>query len=164
MSYVLRTPRLVLRPVLEDEPAEALARLSARVHEGAGPSPEQARGIVERSAAAFRAHRYGTWLLVPAGEVDPVGWCGLKPGDDPASPELMFGLLPEARGAGLVTEATLAVVEYAVSLPGTRKVWGAARPDNAASARVMERAGLAFEGRRVLDGAEYVTYGRAAGR
>lgn len=73
----------------------------------------------------------------------------------------MFGLVPEARGAGLATEATLAVLDHALALPGTRRIWGAARPDNAASVGVMERAGLAYEGRRTLDGTEFVIYSTA---
>jgi ribosomal-protein-alanine N-acetyltransferase len=91
-----------------------------------------------------------------------VGWCGPEAGDDATSTELMFGLVPSARGAGLAREATRAVIEHGFGLAATRRVWGAALPDNSASARVMERAGLLFEGRRVLDGAECVVYGRAA--
>ncbi len=160
----LATPRLRLRPVLDGEPADALARLSAHVHEEAEPdrvSParsEHARRVVARSAAAFAAHGFGLWLLVPHGARDPVGWCGLKAGDDPAEPELMFGLLPAARGTGLATEAVRAVVAWARALPRTRRVWGAARPGHLASLKVMERAGLRDEGRRTLDGEEYDVY------
>lgn len=159
------TPRLALRPVLEDEPVEPLARLSARVHGDADPDhppPERVRDAhraVARSAAAFAAHRYGLWLLVPPGAAEAIGWCGLKAGDDPAQPELMYGLVPDARGRGLATEAVRAVVALALALPRTVRVWGAALPDNAPSARVMERAGLAREGLRTLeDGVTYVVH------
>ena len=60
-EFVLVTTRLVLRPVLEAEPADWVARLSASVHEDAnltGLAPdrvEQARRAMTRSAAAFRA-------------------------------------------------------------------------------------------------------------
>jgi len=46
---------------------------------------------------------------------------------------------------------------HVLALPATDHVWGAARPENTASIRVMERAGLAPAGRRVLGGIEYET-------
>ncbi len=64
-ELALRTPRLVLRPVLEDEPIEALARLLAAVHgdaDASAPTEEgvaQAQRVVARGAATFRAYGYG---------------------------------------------------------------------------------------------------------
>lgn len=164
----LFTTCLVLRPVLEGEPVEPLARLSAFVHgepEPDGLSPvrlAEARRIVARSAASFAAHGYGLWLLLPPGAREAIGWCGLKPGDDPAEPELMYGLVPGGRGSGHATEAVRAVIALAFTLSATRRVWGAARPGNASSTRVMERAGLTLEGLRILDGDEYVVYAARA--
>jgi RimJ/RimL family protein N-acetyltransferase len=38
------------------------------------------------------------------------------------------------------------VVDFAFSLPGMWRVWGVCDVENAGSARVMEKAGLSFEG------------------
>jgi hypothetical protein len=55
-DLVLRTARLVLRPVLEDEPVDALARLLAVVHEDAdadadAPAPTEGRVVRPRDGA-----------------------------------------------------------------------------------------------------------------
>jgi RimJ/RimL family protein N-acetyltransferase len=161
---VLRTPRLELRPVRYAEQAGALAR----VIEASDPPPPpgspapgrraHAERTVGRSAGAFAAQGYGLWFMHRAGRDEPVGWCGLKDGENPARPELMYGLAVGARGEGLATEAVRALVAHAFSLPGVEAVWGAARPENEASLRVMARAGMTCEGTRTLDGQAYVVY------
>jgi RimJ/RimL family protein N-acetyltransferase len=156
----LRTDRLVLDPVVGPESADVLARISAAVYPDApGDAIRRASEAAGRSAVAFAAHGYGLWLLVPLGRPSVVGWCGLKTGCDPGAPELTYGLLPDVRGAGLVSEAVRAVVAHALALPATRCVWGAARSENVRSLRVLDRAGMRLVGHRVLDdGERYVVY------
>jgi RimJ/RimL family protein N-acetyltransferase len=49
-------------------------------------------------------------------------------------------------GCGLMTEALSAAVEWARATPRFRRVWAVCDVDNRASARVMEKSGLVFEG------------------
>ena len=49
-------------------------------------------------------------------------------------------------GRGLMTEALSAAVAWARTTPRFRRVWAVCDVDNRASARVMEKAGLGFEG------------------
>lgn len=49
-------------------------------------------------------------------------------------------------GQGLMTEALRAVLDFGFSLPGIYRVWAICDVDNVGSARVMEKAGLSFEG------------------
>ena len=49
-------------------------------------------------------------------------------------------------GQGLMTEALRAVLDFAFSLPGMYRVWAVCDVENVGSARVMEKAGLSFEG------------------
>lgn len=160
----LRTPQAVLRPFVEAAQDEAIVRVIAAVPGEAAEPRTEAQQFVhaaltrQRSVQAFAAHGYGLWLVLRADGEEAMGWCGLKAGPDPALPELMYGLMPPARGKGLATEAVCAVLAHAMALPGVTEVWGAARPTNPASARVMERAGLVFAGRSLLDGAEYDVY------
>lgn len=49
-------------------------------------------------------------------------------------------------GQGIVTEATKAVVDWAIAQPGLYRVWAVCDIDNPASARVMEKVGMSFEG------------------
>ncbi len=52
-------------------------------------------------------------------------------------------------GKGYATEALKAVIEYAFSEKGYHKVSAQHIEDNAASGRVMQKAGMIFEGKRV---------------
>ena len=88
----------------------------------------------------------------------PIGWCGLRPGDSPLNPELFYGLAPSAQGKGLASEAARAAVHYAHTLPGIESVWSATRVDHAVSIAVMERIGMVFERRGDLDGVMSVVY------
>jgi ribosomal-protein-alanine N-acetyltransferase len=49
-------------------------------------------------------------------------------------------------GRGLMTEALSAAVAWARATPSLRRVWAVCDVDNRASARVMEKSGLLFEG------------------
>ncbi len=155
----LRTARLVLAPAVDPAWADALAALTVATEGETGPPSEarlaHARLTLERSARGFANGTFGLWLLARPGETAWLGWAGLKAADDPARPELMYGLHPAARGAGLATEAVRALVAHAFERPGVVEVWGATRPENDPSARVMAAAGLVEAEPRVLDGTRY---------
>jgi RimJ/RimL family protein N-acetyltransferase len=59
--------------------------------------------------------------------------------------ELGYWLLPEARGRGVATRIARLLAEYAFSL-GVERVAAYVNVDNAASERVLERAGFTREG------------------
>jgi [ribosomal protein S5]-alanine N-acetyltransferase len=56
-------------------------------------------------------------------------------------------LAPPQWGRGYMSEAVRAVVEGCLAVPGIFRVWAVCDVDNRASARVMEKAGMSFEGR-----------------
>ncbi len=61
-----------------------------------------------------------------------------------------FGYLIVRRfwGNGLMSEAVSAVVDWAMAEPGLYRAAAVCDIDNAASARVMQKAGMAYEGIR----------------
>ena len=62
------------------------------------------------------------------------------------SVEIGFLLNRRYWGNGLATDAARAIVEWALSVPSIRRVWATCDTENLASARVLEKAGLAREG------------------
>ena len=60
--------------------------------------------------------------------------------------EVGYTFAPEQWGKGYATEAATAVVDYLFEQPGITRVFGMLHPDNTASARVLERVGMLFEG------------------
>ena len=65
--------------------------------------------------------------------------------------EFGYGIVESRRGRGYATEAARALVQAALDLPGVTEVTAGVDPINAASVRVLEKAGLSF---RSSDGAE----------
>ncbi|OJX74395.1 GNAT family N-acetyltransferase [Leifsonia sp. 71-9] len=101
-------------------------------------------GFVADGWASGRIH---TWGIRADGAL--VGMIGLNGVEDSAA-EIGFWLAPEARGRGLMSEATALALDYGFApapegLGLQRIVWHAFA-GNAASAAVARRAGFTFEG------------------
>ncbi len=64
----------------------------------------------------------------------------------PSSAELGYWFLREAWGKGYATEASAAMLELGFRRLGLHRVWGQCHAQNAASARVMEKLGMTYEG------------------
>jgi RimJ/RimL family protein N-acetyltransferase len=62
-------------------------------------------------------------------------------------PKADFGYIfsEMAWGQGFGTEVATAVVNWAIAQPQIFRVWATCHPDNMASVRVLEKAGLSYE-------------------
>jgi RimJ/RimL family protein N-acetyltransferase len=149
VSGVLRTERLLMQPATVDD-IEPLARMAG--------AAERVAALIRSSTQWWHTHGYGVWVILDPETQLRIGWCGLRPGNSPLAPELLYGLDRAVHGRGLATEAARAAVGFAFSLPGVRSVWAATGLNNAASAALMERIGMAFERRDRLDGTESLIY------
>lgn len=146
----ITTARLRLRPAAIED-AEAL-------FEGWGRDPEVARYLTWRpydDVALVRAYlvdavdarargvRY-LWSIELRDSGRLVGQISAVP----EGPRVNLGwVLGRAWwGRGLMTEAVRAVAETALGEPTVFRVWAVADVDNPASARVMEKAGMTYEG------------------
>lgn len=144
----IRTARLTLVPLTLERlhlalgDREALARsLGARVPES-WPSPDMVHLLTFLRPLWTKTGGDGgwTWVIVEDGVV--VGEIGAKGGPDVGEDvEIGYGLVPEARGRGVMTEAVEAVVQEAARR-GARRVIAHTAPDNGPSHRVLERAGF----------------------
>jgi [ribosomal protein S5]-alanine N-acetyltransferase len=67
--------------------------------------------------------------------------------DAPSSAEVGYWLKRTAWGQGHATEATRCMLEFGFLTLGLHRIWGKCHSENAASAHVMEKLGMAFEGR-----------------
>jgi [ribosomal protein S5]-alanine N-acetyltransferase len=61
--------------------------------------------------------------------------------------EFGYNVTPELWGSGYATEIARAVALFAFDVRGIHRLEATCHPDNVASARVLEKAGLTFEGR-----------------
>jgi RimJ/RimL family protein N-acetyltransferase len=107
----------------------------------------------------------GYWAAEERASGDFLGWFHLRPaGDDPTELELGYRLRRAAWGRGYATEGARALVALAFTRLGARRVTATALVENAASIRVLEKAGLRFEERFVYPGSTRVGVRYGLGR
>ena len=101
--------------------------------------------IVDEQAAR---QGWGIWLMLGAVERVLVGDIGFKgPPDALRTAEIGYSVLPAFQGHGYASEAARALVAWGFAQPGIRRIVANCRADNAASIRVLEKAGLLQTGR-----------------
>jgi [ribosomal protein S5]-alanine N-acetyltransferase len=143
----LRTERLVLRPVTEEDVDVMLAiRNEPGVVETANvPKPssrEQMEERVRRRVELWRERGFGSWLILLEGS--PVGFVEVAPigegsGVDPEEIELGVVVHPDHWGRGIAGEAGLAVAADCFGRVGLERVYAGVDPTNAKSLRVVEK-------------------------
>ena len=155
----IETARLTLRPFApSDQAAYAAIRAKPSVVRwlpGGAQSAQQAEDVAERTIAHFselwRRDGYGPWAVIEQASGRLVGHAGLRRlpeiADAAGNPEteILFMLDDTVWRQGYATEAALVARDHAFGPLDLPRVIGMALPDNAASCRVLEKAGLVFE-------------------
>jgi ribosomal-protein-alanine N-acetyltransferase len=116
-----------------------------------------AADVLAVSADNFVQRRFGLWGVVDRNSTELTGFCGLRLNEEGAL-ELLYGFLPAWCGQGLATEAARAVLTYAFRTLSAADIVAATDVPNGASVRVMERLGMRFERRGVLNGLDTLFY------
>ena len=146
MHASLETERLLLRRFAEADVDHLLALHNdpevMRFINGGEPTSRQEveREYRERFAGD------GCWAAFEKATGEFVGWFALHPaeGGGPEGHELGYRLKRSAWGRGYATEGSLALVRCGFAEHGVRRVWAQTMAVNAASRRVMEKAGLEY--------------------
>jgi RimJ/RimL family protein N-acetyltransferase len=151
------TDRLVIRSFVPSDVESLLARRNdphvARYQNWEYPFPRsQAEAIVE-SLVKMEGPTDAEWWMASVcdrltGEVlgdlaTELTWSG-------RSAEVGYNIDHRHWGKGYAAEATHALVNYLFEVTGVTRVFGMLHPDNIASAMVLERSGLVFEGHTKL--------------
>jgi RimJ/RimL family protein N-acetyltransferase len=91
-----------------------------------------------------RFAEYGFWAAIERSTGDFLGWFHFRPrnGSSPDQAELGYRLRKSAWGKGYATEGSRALIRKGFTEFGVRRVTAEAMAENAASRRVMEKAGL----------------------
>ncbi len=75
-----------------------------------------------------------------------IGWCGLGPVEfSPQEIEIYYGFSKDCWNRGIATEAAKAVLDFGFKATKVDRIAALVRPENAASARVIEKIGLVYE-------------------
>ncbi len=161
VDHVLRTERLVLRPVTAGDHPVLLAHWAAPdvrrfLFDGAMLSPAEITEAIQDSTRDFGRAGYGLWLVyendgpaligtVPIGTAligtGLIGTAGLRPLEH-LGLEIFYSLAPDSWGHGYATEAARAVLDYALGPLGLPEVLAEVDEGNAASIAVIKRLGM----------------------
>jgi RimJ/RimL family protein N-acetyltransferase len=109
-------------------------------------SPEDARRRIERMHERWRAETGAVWAIArPEGgtALGLIGWNDIDLAG--GSAEIVYWVLPPARGGGVVVEATRRLSRWALDDLGLHRLRLCHAVANTASCRVAEKAGFALE-------------------
>jgi ribosomal-protein-alanine N-acetyltransferase len=146
----IRTDRLTLRPPIPADAAAIFERYAQdslvtryliwSPHESVSETEEFIRACIEGSQDGVRF----PWVITNASDEAVMGMIELRVEGDAA--DVGYVLARSEWGRGFATEALSSVLRFAFSMPDVKRVWAVCDVDNAASARVMEKAGMSREG------------------
>jgi ribosomal-protein-alanine N-acetyltransferase len=125
-----------------------------------GPTEADVIDGLQTGIEHWRVHGFGLWLLRDRHTGAPVGRGGLQrthvAGRDEV--EVAWAIVPERWGEGLATELAGKAIEVGVGDLGLDELVAFTLPHNAASRRVMEKAGFAYERDTEHAGLPHVLY------
>jgi [ribosomal protein S5]-alanine N-acetyltransferase len=117
-----------------------------------------AAAVVAASEASFAENGYGQWCVEVRDAPGPIGFAGLRAVEDESDVEVLYGLLPSQWARGFASEAARAVLAHGFESVGLARIVGRTDTPNQASARVLERLGMSFEGERMVNDRPTVHY------
>jgi RimJ/RimL family protein N-acetyltransferase/Fe-S-cluster containining protein len=150
-STVLESERLILRRLCEDDAAFILELVNdadwlRHIGDKGVRNLDDARAYIRNGPVSMYARAgFGLWRVELKADATPIGLCGLIRRDTLPDVDIGFAYLPRYRGHGYAREAASATLAYGAGIVGLRRIVAITSPENTASGRVLEDAGLRFE-------------------
>lgn len=99
----------------------------------------------ERIIDHYDRYGFGLYLVSLKSDDTPLGICGLVKREEFDSPDLGFAFLEAHHSRGYAYESAAAVLEYASTLLGLRKLIAIVDPENQSSRRLLAKLGFWFD-------------------
>jgi RimJ/RimL family protein N-acetyltransferase len=134
---------------IEDVPAIVRASHDAetlRWLNDAQLEPGNERGSVERAAEQWRTGRGAPFVIADADTDAALGLVRVQPTEDEEVAGLGLSVFPEARGRGVGSRALRLAAAWGIAELGLQRVFAEAAVGNAASIRMIAKAGFRREG------------------
>ena len=149
----LETERLLLRKMRLDDARAMFAyasdpEVTRYVLFETHRSIEDSEAFLRLAVEGYERGDFGGWGVVLKDSGAFVGTCGVDYGYAPehARAELGYVLSREHWGKGLIPEAVRAVIRFGFGRMELNRIQARCMAENTASARVMEKAGMTYEG------------------
>lgn len=153
MFAPIRTQRLLIRAVTTADAADLAARRSdpevAKYQNWTIPYPLELAEKMVADLVAMDGPTNDAWWMGIVADPDTAEVFGdvvTHLTQDGRTAEIGFTFFSRFWGRGYAVEATEALIAYLFEAIGVTRVFGMLHPDNPASAMVMERCGMLFEG------------------
>lgn len=147
---MIATERLILRkPEKEDFKRffEINNDPETNKHNPSGPmNLEKAESTFAKMLEHWKKHHFGSWAIVEKDNPENIiGFGGLSYKLYGAEEKLNIGyrFAPGAWGNGYATEFTKKAIDFGLNDSNKEEIFGVVRPDNVASVKVLEKAGMA---------------------
>jgi [ribosomal protein S5]-alanine N-acetyltransferase len=144
---VLNTARLVLRRMQEADAQDVFDYASdpaVAEHTSWEPHPTLE---ASRVFAAAQARSAGcAWGIVHRSDAKLIGTCGIVRERASHRAEINFALSRRYWNQGYMTEAVREIIRFGFDVLGLNRIQARCKVSNVGSARVMEKAGMTFEG------------------
>jgi RimJ/RimL family protein N-acetyltransferase len=159
---LVETARLQLRTFTFDDLDNLATLLADRavmryVGEGKPATRQETAAALKSIIRHWERHGFGRWAAIDKETGTFVGFGGLRSFE--GKPELVYHLAKSYWGRGLATELALASLRFGFEEHQFARIVALAKPDNAASIRVMEKAGLRYDRHTNYLNIEVVQYG-----
>ncbi len=149
----LETERLLLRRMRPDDAEDMFAyasdpEVTRYVLWDTHRSVEDSRAFLRFATEGYERGDFGGWGLVLKASGAFIGTCGMEAdyAREHSRAELGYVLAREHWGRGLMPEAVRRVIRFCFGWMDLNRVEARCIAENTASARVMEKAGMTYEG------------------
>ncbi len=153
MFTPIRTARLLIRTPVPGDVVPLWERRNdpdiARYQSWAPPFPRETAEYLVEDAIAMGGPLNNQWWMATVADPDTgevIGDLAYHLSWERRTAEVGYTLAREHWGKGYAVEATEALVDYSFETVGVTRAFGMLHPDNPASAMVLERCGMLFEG------------------
>lgn len=145
---VCQTPRLTLRHLTLNDDAFIVELVNDPDFlryigdKGVRSLADAHRYLESGPLASYAEHGFGLFLVERRRDGVSLGICGLLKRPTLADPDVGFAFLPSCRGRGYASEAAAASLAWGRREKGMDRIVAITSPDNAGSARVLEKIGM----------------------
>jgi len=158
-TFSILTPKCNLRDVRMTDDEQVLAAMScpevAAMHTGGFRDIPETRRYIEVLVREYEAGKFKTLAVADRQSDLLLGCVIIYPHQPFPRAELGYWMAAPHRNKGYMTEAVAAVIRYAIKELGVVRVQACHSVNNPASGRVMEKAGMRYEGTlRLYNGRE----------
>ena len=159
-DLVFATERLLVRRWRESDLADLMAVYGDAdamrwVGDGEPITEDECRHWLEVTSANYEQRGYGMFAVELKSRSGVVGFCGIVHPGDQREAEVKYAYARAAWGQGIATEALAGLVRYGVQEHGIRYMIATTAPENIASHRVLEKAGMSRGELRAEDDGSY---------